>query len=347
MSSKYEITQTESGHVSHVSGSSRNGKKAALKNHCKRFWWLHLIIFLCVSAAVICIVIFVGVGKIAQSKINSADLEIQSTQVLDSQPDKFLMQIDSTITTDGTVKADIDPFLGDLTLLDVPNAKPFIQVPFPATNANKFQTVNISQEVTIADMDAFEQFNMNFFQKEIVRISIHGKTQVQPAGLSKKYDVDFYKVAEFKGLNKLNGTTLSDMQIKIGIPQEGVPNFHATATIHNPSYYTIDLGNATFNNYADGQLLGKLTIQNLVLKPGQNVAPVSAELDQALIISIATKKPYCQDRKLPVELLGTDVKKGSQTIPWLLAALASANQTVELSLDDTFKAAGLPFPGCF
>ncbi|KAG5985147.1 hypothetical protein E4U55_001116 [Claviceps digitariae] len=343
MSDKFEVTQTESGPVS---GSVRLGKKAALKNHCKRFWWLHLIIFLCVSAAVICIVIFVGVGKIAQSKINSADLQIQSANVLDTQPNKFLMQINSTITTDGTVKADIDPFIGDLTLLDVPDARPFIQLPFPATNANKFQTVNISQEVTITDPEAFNQFNMNFFQKETLRISIHGSTQVQPAGLSKKYGVDFYKVAEFKGLNKLNGTTLSDMQIKIGIAEKGVPNFHATATIINPSYYTIDLGNATFDNFVDGQFIGKLNIQNLLLKPGQNVVPVSAELDQTIIITAATKKPYCEDRKIPVELLGADVKKGSQTIPWLLAALRSANQTVELSLDDTFKAAGLTFPGC-
>lgn len=49
MSDKHEVTQTENGPI-------RGGKKAALKNHCKRFWWLHLIIFLVVSAAVICIV---------------------------------------------------------------------------------------------------------------------------------------------------------------------------------------------------------------------------------------------------------------------------------------------------
>ncbi|KAG6156855.1 hypothetical protein E4U47_002174 [Claviceps purpurea] len=339
---KHKMTLTESGPVP----SDRRSKKAALKSHCKRFWWLHLIIFLVVNAAVICIVIFVGVKNIAQSKINSADLDIQSINILDTQPDQFLMQVNSTIRTDGTVKADIDPFVGNLTLLDVPNARPFIQLPFPMTNANKFQTVNISQQVTITDEEAFEEYNINFFQKETIRVGIHGTTQVQPAGLSKKYDVDFYKVAELKGLNKLNGTTLSDMQIKIGIAENGIPNFNATATIINRSYYTIDLGNATFDNYADGQLLGNLTIQNLLLKPGPNVVPVSAMLDQALVITIATKKPYCEDRKLPIQLLGTDVKKGSETIPWLLAALRSANQTVELGLEDTFKAAGLSFPGC-
>lgn len=339
MSDKHEVTQTENGPI-------RGGKKAALKNHCKRFWWLHLIIFLVVSAAVICIVIFVGVKNIAQAKINSADLDIQAVNILNSEPEKFLMQINSTIRTDGTVKADIDPFVGNLTLLDAPNARPFVRLNFPATNANKFQTVNISQEVDITDMEAFNEFNRYFFQNETLRVSIHGKTKVQPAGLSKKYDVNFYKEVTFKGLNKLNGTTLTDMKIKIGAAEDGVPNFNATATIINRSYYTIDLGNATFDNFADDKLLGNLTIQNLILKPGANVVPVSAMLDQTIVISAATKKPYCEDGKIPVQLLGTDVKQGSEAIPWLLSALGSANQTVNLSLEDTFKAVGISFPGC-
>ncbi|KAG6023598.1 hypothetical protein E4U41_001976 [Claviceps citrina] len=332
---KDEITQTESRRRASDS-IRRGGKKAALKNHCKRFWWLHLIIFF----------IFVGVKNIAQSKINSADLDVQGVNIIDSRPDRFLMQINSTIRTDGTVKADIDPFIGNFTLLDVPDARPFAQLQFPSTNSNKFQTVNISQEVTITDLEALDQFNREFFEKETIRVSIHGKTKVQPAALSKKYDVDFYKVVEFKGLNKLKGTTLSDMRIKVGIAQNGVPNFNATATITNPSYYTIDLGNTTFNNYAADKLVGNVTIQNLVLKPGRNVFPVSAVMDQAVIITAATKKPYCEDRRMPIQLLGTDVKHGSESIPWLLAAVSSANQTIELSLDDTFSAAGLKFPGC-
>ncbi|KAK2592840.1 hypothetical protein QQS21_009443 [Conoideocrella luteorostrata] len=339
MSDKNEVTQIENRAV-------RGGKKAALKNHCKRFWWLHLIIFLVVTAAVICIVIFVGVKNIAQSKINSADLDIEGVNILQSQPNKFLMQINSTIKTDGTVKADIDPFVGNLTLLDIPNARPFVQLNFPQTNANKFQTVNVSQEVNITDMEAFNEFNKYFFQNETLRVSIHGKTQVQPAGLSKKYDVDFYKEVTFKGLNKLNGTTLTDMKITVGAAQDGIPNFNATATITNPSYYTVDIGNATFNNFADGKLLGNLTIQNLILSPGKNVVPVSAILDQTIVIGAATKKPYCENKKIPVQLLGTSVKDGGETIPWLVAALSSANQTVELGLEDIFKTIGITFPGC-
>jgi hypothetical protein len=257
------------------------------------------------------------------------------------------MQINSTITTDGTVKADIDPFVGNLTLADVPDAKPFVQLNFPATTANKWQAVNISQTVQITDMDAFVQFNRAFFQNETLRVIIHGKTKVQPAALSKKYDVDFYKVATFKGLNKLNGTTLTDMKVKVGTGEDGIPNFNATATITNPSYYTIDIGNATFNNYANNQLLGNLTINNLILKPGQNVVPVSALLDQTVIITAATKKPYCETGKITIDLLGTSVKQGNDQIPWLMQALGSANQTVELDLADTFKAAGLDLkPTC-
>ncbi|KHN99907.1 uncharacterized protein MAM_01831 [Metarhizium album ARSEF 1941] len=334
MSDKHEVTQTENG-------PARPGKKALLKNHCKRFWWLHLIIFLVVTAAVIVVVIFVGVKNIAQAKINDADLKIQGVNILNSAPNRFLMQINSTIRTDGTVKADIDPFVGNLSLRDVPGARPFVKLQFPSTNANKFQTVNISQEVDITDMEAFAEFNRAFFQNETLRVAISGKTKVQPAGLSKKYDVDFYKVVTFKALNKLNGTALSDMNVRVGTAEDGIPNFNATATIMNPSYYTIDIGNASFNNFADNQLIGNLTINNLVLRPGQNVVPVSAILDQTVIISAASKRPYCETGKIGIELQGMHVRQGTEEITWLTDALSSANQTVEISLADTFRAAGL------
>ncbi|KAG8421341.1 hypothetical protein J3458_003228 [Metarhizium acridum] len=212
---------------------------------------------------------------------------------------------------------------------------------FPAPTPTSSRLSTSAKKFKSPTRDAFVEFNKAFFQNETLRVAIHGKTKVKPAGLSKKYDVDFYKVVTFKGLNKLNGTTLSDMKIKIGTAEDGIPNFNATATLTNPSYYTIDIGNATFNNFADNQLLGNLTINNLVLKPGQNAVPVSAILDQTIIISAATKKPYCETGKITVELQGTHVRQGTNEIPWLMDALGSANQTVELSLAETFKAAGL------
>lgn len=34
----------------------KRGKKRACADHCKRFWWLHLLIFCCIIVLVVCLV---------------------------------------------------------------------------------------------------------------------------------------------------------------------------------------------------------------------------------------------------------------------------------------------------
>ncbi|POR39423.1 Uncharacterized protein TPAR_00391 [Tolypocladium paradoxum] len=280
--------------------------------------------------------IFVGVPKIAQAKVNAADLKVQGVNVLDTKPDSYTMEINSTITTDGTVHADIDPFEGNMTLADVDNAPAFATLQFPKTNADKHQDVNISQTVQITNMDAFKQFNIAFFQNETLRVRIAGKTKLQPAGLSRKSDVDFTKILNLAGLNLLKGTNVTDGTVDLKATK-GQPNFKGTAEIPNASHFTLDIGNATFTNFADDRNLGNLTINNLLLRPGTNKVDISAELDQLTILAIIAKKPYCETGIVPFKLLGVDVENQGQKIPYFLAALGSANQTVNIDIGSILK----------
>lgn len=175
---------------------------------------------------------------VAQKSVDAATLEIQGIAILNSKPNSFLIQINSTIQTESKVKADLDPFEGNLTLSGVPGAQPFITLKFPQTNANQLQKINISQIVDIANEEAFAQFNRVFYQNRTLKIDISGKTNVKPAGLAKKYPVDFKKTLDLNGLNLLNGTEIQNP--KIGFNPDS-PNFNATAIITNPSYYTLDI----------------------------------------------------------------------------------------------------------
>ncbi|KAM4059707.1 hypothetical protein HRG_002666 [Hirsutella rhossiliensis] len=327
--SKYEVSQAEHG------VPAKRGKKRACADHCKRFWWLHVLIFCCVVVLVVCLIIFVGVPKIAQSKLNEAELQIQGVNVLQTKPDSFLMEINSTITTDGKIHADVDAFEGTMSL-DADNAKPFVTLQFPKTTADKFQTVNISQTVQIKDMEAFKEFNVAFFQQEKLRVRVQGKTRVQPKGLDRKYDVDFKKTLDINGLNLFKGTKVTDGTVDI-MATKGKPNFRGTAEIPNNSHFTLDIGNATFTNFADGQNLGNLTIRNLLVRPGINKVDIEAELDQVKVLSIVSKKPYCDNGVVPFQLLGTDVENGGQKLDYFTATLASANQTVDIDIGSILK----------
>ncbi|UNI21077.1 hypothetical protein JDV02_007097 [Purpureocillium takamizusanense] len=276
--------------------------------------------------------IFVGVPKIGQSKVNAAKLDIQGVNVLDAAPDQYLMQINSTIETDGTVHADIDPFEGKMYLDDVDNAPAFATVQFPPTNANKHQDVNISQTVKIDDLEAFKQFNIAFFQKQNLTVRISGKTKLQPAGLSRKYDVDFTKYQTLNGLNLLQGTKLKDA--KVNLTAQTGENFKGVAEIHNPSHFTLDLGNVTFATFAGGNNVGNLTINNLLLVPDVNNVPISAALNQSLVLKALGQKPACETGIVSMKLLGTEVMNHGKQTPYFLAALGSANQTVDINLSE-------------
>lgn len=125
-------------------------------------------------------------------------------------------------------------------LEDLPGQTPFLNISFPATNGDKHQLVNISQDITIEDHDAFNTFNIWFAANQTLNVTVYGRTKVKPAGLSKKFDVTFKKTINMNGLNLFNGTTVSDGKIDI-TAKKGQPNFKASADIPNASYFTLEI----------------------------------------------------------------------------------------------------------
>lgn len=186
--------------------------------------------------------IFVGVPNIAQDKIDAAKLDIQGVNILETEPDSFLMEVNSTITTDGSIHADVDGFVGQMYLEDLEGHKPFASLEFPPTTAAKNQEVNVSQQVNIADMDAFRTFNIWFVNNETLKITIDGKTKVKPSGLDRKYDVDFKKTLEVKGLNLFRGTEVIEETARLELEDDDEgKNFYGEADIPNPSHFTLDI----------------------------------------------------------------------------------------------------------
>jgi hypothetical protein len=339
MSDKNEVSTSE-----YV--ASPGGKKGAFKRHCQRFWWLHLIILLLVTALVVPITIFVAIPRIAQDKINAAKLDIVAVKISQATPDSYQMTINSTISTDGTVKADIDPFAGDMYLEDTEDKTPFAVLNFPPTNANKHSNVNVDQHVVIQNMDAFNKFNTWFVNNETLKIGIKGYTKVQPKGLSKKYDVTFHKVLEVKGLNLFKGMKVEDARVKLSVNTNNSTdfrNFNATAILPNPSHFSLDIGDAVFDNYFLGSNLGKLYINDLSLVPGENKVFVTGALDQAKIITLmGANKPYCETGVAQFALIGSNVTRNGVEIPYFQYALGHANQTVELDVVKTLEDSAFP-----
>ncbi|RDA95980.1 hypothetical protein CP533_5874 [Ophiocordyceps camponoti-saundersi (nom. inval.)] len=313
------------------------GKNRGCVNHCKRFWWAYLLLLCCIVALVVCIIIFVAVPKIAQRKMDESKLEIQGVHVLNTKVDSYLMEINSTITTDGSIHAHIDAFQGNLFLISDKgeNTVPFATLDFPETSSDKLVLVNISQTVQIRDRVAFTEFNTLFYQRKSLRVRLSGKTRVQPSGLGKRFDVDFIKYLDFKGLDLFNGTKVDGVVDVAAAP--GSPNFKGTADIPNSSDFTLEVGNVSFTNFVAGRNIGSMTINNLLLRPGSNKVDVEAELDQLQVLEIIGTRPYCETGIVPFELLATNVTHDGQRLDYFANALASRNQSVDIDIGSILR----------
>jgi len=317
---------------------TRPSKKRRCGAHCKKFWWAYLIAFCCIVVLVVCLVIFVGVPNIAQDKIDAAKLDIQGVNILETEPDSFLMEVNSTITTDGSIHADVDGFVGDMYLEDLEGHKPFASLEFPPTTAAKNQEVNVTQQVTITDMDAFRTFNIWFVNNETLKITIDGKTKVKPSGLDRKYDVDFKKTLEVKGLNLFKGTEVIEETAELSLDEDDEgKNFWGEANIPNPSHFTLDIGNVSFTNFVDDQEMGTLYIDNLFLVPGNNRVNISAHMEQIRIITLLRSDKYCEDGIMPFHLQGENVTNHGEDLEYFAAALGSGNQTVNIDIKTIVK----------
>jgi hypothetical protein len=143
--------------------------------------------------------IFVGVPNIAQKKINSAELSIDSIVASNTRADNFTMSVNSTIRIASATSATIDAFEGIMYLTDFSPVTAFAKLQFPQTTGDSLQVVNLTQFTPIDDRVAFTRFNTWLLMNDSIRVTVEGKTKVKVSGLDRKYGVTFKKTVELTG----------------------------------------------------------------------------------------------------------------------------------------------------
>lgn len=308
----------------------RPKKGGKVKRHCLRFWWAWLIAFVCIVILVVCLIIFVGVPKIAQNKVNDAELQIDSIVASNTHSDNFTMSINSTIRLSSSTDATIDGFEGIMYLEDYEPHTPFAKLSFPQTTGDSFQVVNISQFTPITDLEAFTRFNTWLLINDSIRVTVEGDTNIHVKGISKAYGINFKKTVTLQGLQNFNGTFLPYSTVLLKADENG-DNFKGIATIPNRSVVTFEIGNASFTSYLDGKTVGITHIDNMTLRPGLNNFTIHANISQGDVLNALQRKPYCENGGLlPFQLTGLDVINNGQHLRYYSQALAAANQSVDI-----------------
>ncbi|KAH6630738.1 hypothetical protein B0J18DRAFT_110726 [Chaetomium sp. MPI-SDFR-AT-0129] len=317
-------------------------RKRGCLGHCAKFWWAYLLIIIVIVVIVVPVVLLVAVPKIAQSKLDEAELILNRLTVTNTQTQNLTISLSSTIKTDGSVKANIAAFEGVMYLEDRQPHTPFATLNFPATTADAEQHVNVTQFLPVEDLEALTNFNSYLLANETLRVTVEGNTFVQVSGISRAYPVVFKKTVTMPGLKLLEGTIVNPTWVNTTADERG-NNFRANTIIPNRSRVSFDLGNVTFHNYLFDKEVGTVYIDNLVLNPGDNHYPMRATMeDLGALLTALGQKPYCEgkgDQKgvLPFGLRGkTDVRNG-QPLPYFNDALAAHNQTVQIPIGQALR----------
>ncbi|KAK3311111.1 uncharacterized protein B0T15DRAFT_520434 [Chaetomium strumarium] len=333
---KSAVTQTEN--------ISDKPRRRGCLGHCARFWWAYLIVLVIIVVIVVPVVLLVGVPKIAQQKLDDAQLDLDGINISNTQSQNLTMAINSTITTDGSVHATVKGFQGVMYLEDLQPHTPFAKFDFPQTNSDAFQTVNISQFLPVDDVKALTVFNTWLLANESLRVTVLGDTQVRVKGISRDYGVTFKKIVDMPGLNAFAGTVVN--QTSVSLDKEN--NFNGTAYIPNLSHFDFELGNVTFRNYLFGEEIGTVYIDNLRVRRGMNVYRMRASIQQTPVIEALGRPEYCKGPNkgiLPFVISGKSVINHGQALPYFADALAAVNQSIPINIGAGIKSSlGIDVP---
>ncbi|KAG7138666.1 hypothetical protein HYQ45_004261 [Verticillium longisporum] len=72
----------------HEQPIEKRGKRKSCMRHCAKFWWIYLLAFIAIVVLVVCLIIFVAIPKIAQSKLDHAELTVDGIIVTKTEEDK-------------------------------------------------------------------------------------------------------------------------------------------------------------------------------------------------------------------------------------------------------------------
>jgi len=306
-------------------------QKGGFKRHCARFWWIYLIAFIVIAVLAVVLIIFVAVPKIAQKKLDQAKLTIEGIVVTRTESSKYNMAINSTIHADDSVHATISSFTGNMYLEDLEGHTPFAAIEFPQTSAQTLQTVNVSQIISIDNMEAFTTFNTWLLANKTVRVTVEGKPTIHVKGLSKGYGATFKKTIELDGLDNFSGLNLTYGTLSV-LPDENGDNFRGFVDIPNHSVLTLEIGNASFSTSFDGGNLGVTILDNMILYPGINNITMHANMAQLPVLKAINEEPYCETGIMPFVLTGINVTNNGQNLTYYGDALAAVSQTVNIDI---------------
>ncbi|CAF9913769.1 MAG: hypothetical protein HETSPECPRED_001655 [Heterodermia speciosa] len=339
----------DSSHIEEI-GTGQKPKPTfgtKLKRHYKRFWWLHLIFFICFTLIIVLCLIYLAYPHIAQQGITASTLTIQSLILSSPTLTTFHLTQTALITNNNTYHPHLDAFNASISLHSSSSSDdtPYAQITLPSIHATRTATSSVNQTVQITNLSAFNAYSAAVLGSESVELRVKGRTKLHEMRFPSTV-VDYDKVVRMKGLNSLTGFSIPSFSIKLPPDPTDGTNLIGQIYIPNPSVMTLEMGNLTLTTHISNTTLslGITHLTNLVLRPGNNTLPMRSTINQTLVVSSLLSGRY-PDGVLPVDIGVQSVERGGVRLGYFEEALRGVRLGVRLDVGRALREVGVDVGG--
>lgn len=251
--------------------------------------------------------------------------------------DPNTVNISLQTSLDTPLPAKIAPLRLSLYNKNATTYSPFINITLPELSVNHKTNASITnQTVHVLDHDQLVAWFNDVFDNEMVKLSIYGKPDVSLGTLKSHPTLD--KTIELPGLNKLHGFGIKDLSLKIPPPKDG-KNVQGTLNLPNWSSLTLSFGNITLSLKAAGIELGKVTVYDVNIPPGNNTRNFDGNLNLNTLISNLSKileaeKEHLNEGNLQLNTSGIATVVNGQHITFIEEVLNKKTLSFTISIID-------------
>ncbi|OAP61459.1 hypothetical protein AYL99_03662 [Fonsecaea erecta] len=289
--------------------------------------------FITIVLVIVLPVIYVAYPALARNDIESARLVAASLALLSPTPDSFYIEQTAIWISNNTGSATLGAWTADLCV-EPQCDYPFARIRVPECKASNGTEVQIDQSVRIANMTEFTKYTQMSFLAAEYHVFLHGSGELHRQGLP-SVTIIYEKDITLKGLDGLAGFNVTSFQfISPFLP--GRFNAQGTVSIPNLSFSTFDLGSVNMNMSVANIPIGTCSLQNVLLRPGNNTFPMAAVVNQTAIGALV-RGSYTTGM-LPVDVMGTQVLYNEEEIPWYEQVLQGLTYRVDLNVSDVLQA---------
>jgi len=330
----------DKGNTEFVNGERvRLSKRQKVGRHCRRFWWLHLIIFIAVTLIIVLPVVYVGYPNIAQHDINKSSLNVTAQTTTDPAPDSMTLNLTSSLVTHSSYHPTLRAFNATVYLPD--SDIPLYSFASPQVGtASSGVEEHIFQRVELPNPDEFARFSVILAQNKTVTLYVKGRGGLKLGALPETH-VNYNTPSTISGLNGLKDLVMTNFTLLKTAYSNGT-NAMGVIAINNPSVLTLAMGDVTQTQFVDGIQISNSTLPNFTLLPGNNTYPIYFTTNETATVQVLQKPQY------KCGLFDVDIKTNASTyngqeIPYFTQALQSATLTTQLNIAPALNQAGLGF----